>query len=77
MVAARGLGLTAAGLALGVGGAWAATRAMTSVLYGVRASDPSTFGIVVALLGGVGLLASVVPALRAAHVDPMVVLRQN
>ena len=77
MVAARGIGLAAAGLALGVAGGWVATRTMTSVLYGVRATDPLTFASAVALLGGVALVASVVPAARAARVDPMVVLRQD
>ena len=77
MVAARGLGLAALGLAIGVAGGWAATRTMTSVLYGVSANDPSTFAMVVALLGGVALVACLVPAARASRVDPMVVLRQD
>ena len=77
MVAVRGLALAGVGLALGVAGGWAATRTMSSVLYGVRANDPLTFAGAVALLGGVALVASIVPAARAARVDPMVVLRQN
>jgi ABC-type antimicrobial peptide transport system permease subunit len=77
MVAVRGLMLAAAGLALGVAGGWAATRAMTSVLYGVKPTDPSTFGAVVVLLGTVAVVACLVPAARAARVDPMVVLRQD
>ena len=77
MVALRGLGLAAAGLALGVAGGWAATRAMSTVLYGVSANDPATFASAVTLLGGVALVACVVPASRAARVDPMVVLRQD
>jgi ABC-type antimicrobial peptide transport system permease subunit len=77
MVAVRGLMLAAAGLALGVAGGWAATRAMTSVLYGVQPTDPSTFAAVVMLLGTVAVVACLVPAARAARVDPMVVLRQD
>jgi predicted permease len=77
MVAVRGLVLAAAGLALGVAGGWAATRAMTSVLYGVQPTDPSTFAAVIMLLGTVAIVACLVPAARAARVDPMVVLRQD
>jgi ABC-type antimicrobial peptide transport system permease subunit len=51
MVAAARLALAAIGVAVGIAGGWAATRAMTSVLYGVRPTDPSTFAIVAALLG--------------------------
>jgi putative ABC transport system permease protein len=76
-VALRGLALAAIGVAVGIAGGWAATRAMTSVLYGVRPTDPSTFGIVAALLGAVAFVACLIPAVRAARVDPMVVLRQD
>jgi len=77
MVALRGLALAGIGLAVGVAGGWAATRTMNSVLYGVSAADPSTFAAVVALLGGVAVIACLVPAARASRVDPMVVLRQD
>ena len=50
---------------------------MTSVLYGVQPTDPSTFAAVVMLLGTVAFVACLVPAARAARVDPMVVLRQD
>ena len=77
MVATRGLSPAAFGLGMGVAGGWIATRAMSSVLYGVRADDPSTYAVVVCLLGSVALVACVVPAARASRVDPIVVLREN
>jgi hypothetical protein len=75
MVAARGFALTAVGLVAGIALAAASTRAMSSVLYGVTATDRPTFAAVVALLGVVAGIASVIPAARASRVDPMVVLR--
>lgn len=77
MVVLRGLALTATGLAIGLALAWAATRAMQSVLYGVTAGDPATFAIVVSLLASISLLASYLPARRAARVDPIEVLRAD
>jgi predicted permease len=77
IVIGRGLALTSIGLAIGVAIAWGATRSMQSFLYGVGASDPATFGAVVALLGFVALIACTVPALRASRVDPIEVLRQE
>jgi predicted permease len=77
LVALRGLALAGIGLAIGLAGGWAATRAMKSVLYGVQPADPSTFGLVVTLLAAVAFVACLVPAVRAARVDPMVVLRQD
>ncbi|HYM24934.1 MAG TPA: FtsX-like permease family protein, partial [Vicinamibacterales bacterium] len=75
MVAARGFALTGIGLAAGSVAAAASTRAMRSVLYGISPTDGVTFGVVVAVLGVVACAASIVPAARAARVDPMVVLR--
>jgi predicted permease len=77
LVAGRGFVLAGIGLAMGVAVAWAATRAMGSVLYGVQPTDPSTFALAVALLATVAVAACLVPAARAARLDPMVVLRQD
>src|SRR2546428_7039057 len=74
-VVGDGIRLAAAGIALGVLIALAVTRLLTALLYGVGASDPMTFVGVVALLAVVSLVASYLPARRAARVDPMVALR--
>ena len=76
-VVARGLALTGIGLTIGLALAWAGTRALQNVLYGVAAGDPSTYAAVVALLSAIALLASYLPAHRAARVDPMAVLRAD
>ena len=61
----------------GLAGALAAARVMTVLLFGVTTSDPLTFASVAAALAMVALLASYVPARRAARVDPMTALRQD
>ena len=75
MVVARGLKLTAVGLATGLASAILLTRLITSLLYGVKPGDPSTFAAVCVALGAVAALASYIPARRASKVDPMVALR--
>src|SRR5579864_2794123 len=68
-------GITFAGIALGIGLSAAATRFLGSLIYGVASADPLTFALVAALLAGVALLASYIPARRAIGVDPMEALR--
>ena len=75
MVLKQGLGLTAVGTALGLAGAYGLTRLMSSLLFGVEATDPRTFMAVALVLALVALIASYVPAHRAMRVDPMVALR--
>jgi predicted permease len=76
MLVARGLRLVALGVALGVVASFAATRALGSLLFGVGASDPTTFVGVSMLLAGVALVAIWIPARRAARVDPMITLTE-
>jgi len=60
---------------VGLAGALGLTRLMSSLLYGVGASDPTTFLTVSLLLGAVALVASYVPARRASRIDPLTALR--
>jgi putative ABC transport system permease protein len=75
MVVRRGLTLAVLGVALGTAGAYAVTRVLRSLLYGVGERDPLTFVAVAVLLALVALLASWVPARRAARVDPLAAMR--
>jgi putative ABC transport system permease protein len=75
LVVGGALKMTLTGLAFGLAGALALTRALGSLLYGVSATDPVTFAVVAALLAGVALAASYIPARRAMHVHPIVALR--
>jgi putative ABC transport system permease protein len=77
MIAARGLGLAAAGIVVGAGGAFVLTRVLSSILFEVRPHDPATFAGVSVLLLGVALGASLVPAIRAARLDPIRALRNE
>ncbi|HSJ15836.1 MAG TPA: ABC transporter permease [Longimicrobiales bacterium] len=75
MVLGQGMRLVLLGLGLGLLGAFALTRVMESLLFGVSATDPVTFAAVATLLLAVSACASLVPALRAARVDPVIALR--
>ena len=73
----HGAKLTVAGLAIGIVGALASVRLLSSMLYGIHSTDGVTFGITCLVLVGAALLASYLPALRATRVDPMVALRDE
>ena len=77
LIIKQGLTLMMIGLGLGLAGALMLTRLMSSVLYGVSATDVATFVSVTALLGLVVLLACYLPAHRATKVDPLVALRNE
>ncbi len=77
LILRRGLLLSAAGLAIGVVASLALTRFMQEMLYGVGRFDPLTFVGVCAVLLLVSLIASSVPAFRAARLDPMQTLREQ
>jgi predicted lysophospholipase L1 biosynthesis ABC-type transport system permease subunit len=75
IVLRQGLALIGAGLVLGLMTGAALARSLAGILYGVSASDPLTFGGVLAALGLAALAATLVPAMRALRVDPIAALR--
>ena len=75
LVLRRSLWLTAIGIAIGIAGAAGLTRYLESLLFGLRPLDPSTFAVVAGTFAVVAMLASYLPARRAAGVDPLVALR--
>ena len=77
LVVGQGMKLAVVGVALGVLAAAAVTRVLSVLLYGISAVDPWAFGGAATMLLGVALLANLVPAVRAARVDPMRALRHE
>jgi ABC-type antimicrobial peptide transport system permease subunit len=75
MVVRQGMALVGLGLALGILGGFAISRVMSGLVFGIAAQDPATFILGAALLAAVGALACLLPARRAAEVDPMIALR--
>ncbi|MCA1557542.1 MAG: FtsX-like permease family protein, partial [Acidobacteria bacterium] len=75
LILKQGLLLTLIGVGIGLVGALALTRVMSSLLFGVEATDPATFTAIVLLLTIVSLIACYIPAWRATRVDPMIALR--
>ncbi len=75
MILGQGMRTIVIGIAIGLAGSLALTRTLSSLLFGVTATDPMTFAAVVALLVATALLACYIPARRATRVDPMVALR--
>jgi putative ABC transport system permease protein len=75
MVLGQGIGLVLAGLALGLAGAMALSRVMERLLFGVASTDPFTYAAVAVVLVAVAACACLLPARRAASVDPLVALR--
>ena len=75
LIVEQGMRITLLGIAAGLIGAFALTRLMSNLLYGVSPNDPLTFAAVAGLMTAVALLACLIPARRAAKVDPLVALR--
>jgi predicted permease len=77
MVINQGGRLTGAGVVLGLAGAFALTRVLQKMLFGVSASDTLTFAGAAVVLGAVAIVASLIPAWRAARIDPVTALRRE
>lgn len=77
LVVRQGMQLTGIGIVLGLAGAAALTRVMTSLLFGVSSTDALTFAAVPTILAAVAFAATVIPAWKATRVDPMVALREE
>ena len=77
LVLSNGMALALAGVVIGLFAAFALTRVMRSLLYGVQGTDAATFTAVASLLAAIALVASYVPARRAARIDPIESLRDE
>jgi ABC-type antimicrobial peptide transport system permease subunit len=77
LVVKQGMTLALTGVAIGLLGALAFGRLVSGLLYGVKSTDPLTFTLISVLLTIVALIASYIPARRAARIDPMICLRSE
>jgi ABC-type antimicrobial peptide transport system permease subunit len=77
LVIGRGMTLAGTGLALGAAGAFAASRVLSQMLYGVKPTDPSTYAAAIVSLAAIALFACYLPARRAMRVDPIAALKQE
>jgi putative ABC transport system permease protein len=75
LIVGQGFKLVLIGLAIGLAGAFALTRLLASLLFGVGTKDPLTFLVVAGILAFVAILACYLPARRASRVDPLIALR--
>jgi ABC-type antimicrobial peptide transport system permease subunit len=75
MILREGIGLTLLGMILGLAGAFALTRFMQSLIFGISAFDLTTFIVVSAMLGAIAMFASYLPARRASLINPLEALR--
>jgi ABC-type antimicrobial peptide transport system permease subunit len=77
MILRRTALLAAAGVAIGIAGALAATRVLETALFEIKPGDPGTLAAVGALIMATALVAGLVPALRATRVDPLLAIRHE
>jgi ABC-type antimicrobial peptide transport system permease subunit len=77
MILGQGLSLAAIGIVTGLLASFAMSRVLTSMLFGVKPTDPTTMAAVVGLIAVVAMTACYLPARSATHVDPMIVLRED
>jgi putative ABC transport system permease protein len=77
LVVGHGLRLVIVGLVVGLAAAFAISRLLANMLFGISATDPTTFGVVPLILGTMAVLASYIPAVRATRLDPSIALRNE
>ena len=77
LVVGHGLRLVAGGIALGLAASFGIARLLANLLFGISSTDPATFATVPLILGGMAILASYIPAIRATRIDPSVALRNE
>jgi len=77
LIVRKGMALAFSGVLIGLAAAFALTRLMRTLLFGINSSDPVTFLAIALLLAAVAFLASYIPARRAARIDPMLSLRSE